>query len=115
MTREIFMRGDFSNACSICLLGLTLLCVSQAQAEEKDELASAKRLIEQVQIALERASIAEKQSETAQLPRYFFDYPRIKTDLDAIKAGIDHYLMPARGQPKNPGGLSGHYRQERPQ
>ncbi|MDR0217671.1 MAG: RAQPRD family integrative conjugative element protein [Enterobacteriaceae bacterium] len=109
------MHCNFSISYSACLLGLTLLCASQAQAAEKDELASAKRLIEQVQIALERANIAEKQSETAQLPRYFFDYPRIQTDLGIIKAGIDHYLMPARGQPKNPGGLSGHYRQERPQ
>ncbi|MDC9595071.1 integrative conjugative element protein, RAQPRD family, partial [Xenorhabdus sp. IM139775] len=86
-----------------------------AQASEKDELAGAKRLIEQVQVALERASIAEKPSDLSKLPRYDFDYRRIKADLNTIKAGIDHYLIPSRAQPNESGTLSGHYRQERVQ
>ncbi|MEQ1977650.1 RAQPRD family integrative conjugative element protein [Xenorhabdus sp. SGI240] len=109
------MRGGFSISCSACLLGLAVLCMPLAQAAEKDELASAKRLIEQVQMALERASIAEKQSDTSKLPRYDFDYQRIKTDLNTLKAGIDHYLTPSREQPQGSGTLSGHYRQENPQ
>ncbi|MBD1228839.1 RAQPRD family integrative conjugative element protein [Xenorhabdus griffiniae] len=109
------MRGNFSNAGSAYLLGLTLLCVPLAQAAEKDELASAKRLIEQVQIALERASIAEKPSDTSTRPRYDFDYGRIRADLNTIKAGIDRYLMPSRDQPRDPVPLSGDDRQEHPQ
>ncbi|WP_099137484.1 RAQPRD family integrative conjugative element protein, partial [Xenorhabdus budapestensis] len=102
----------FSLSCSVGLLGLAVLCMPRAHAAEKDELASAKRLIEQVQMALERASIAENQSDTAKRPRYNFDYQRIQADLNTIKAGIDHYLTPSRDQPHESGILSGHYRQE---
>ncbi|MDE9437917.1 RAQPRD family integrative conjugative element protein [Xenorhabdus bovienii] len=108
------MRGDFSLSRSACLLSLILVCVPLAQAAEKDELASAKRLIEQVQIALERASLAEKQADIPTRPRYYFDYLRIKADLSTIKAGIDYYLTPSRAQQQASGTLSGHYRQERP-
>ncbi|MDC9591567.1 RAQPRD family integrative conjugative element protein [Xenorhabdus sp. XENO-10] len=109
------MRCCFFLSRSACLLGLTVLCMSLAHAAEKDELASAKRLIEQVQIALERASIAEKQSAPSKRPRYDFDYSHIKADLNTIKAGIDHYLTPSRDQPRDPEPISGHYRQENPQ
>ncbi|WFQ79392.1 RAQPRD family integrative conjugative element protein [Xenorhabdus sp. SF857] len=109
------MRGGFSISCSACLLGFIMLCLPLAHAAEKDELASAKRLIEQVQMALERASIAENQSDTAKYPRYDFDYQRIQADLNTLKAGIDHYLTPSRDQPHEFGALSGHDRQENPQ
>ncbi|MBI6549786.1 RAQPRD family integrative conjugative element protein [Xenorhabdus lircayensis] len=107
------MRGDFSLSRSACLLGLTLVCMPLAQAAEKDELASAKNLIDQVQMALERANLAEKQADTPTRPRYYFDYLRIKADLSTIKAGIDRYLTPSRAQQQASGTLSGHYRQER--
>ncbi|CDG17159.1 RAQPRD family integrative conjugative element protein [Xenorhabdus doucetiae] len=103
----------FSLFRAACLLGLTVLCIPLAQASEKDELAGAKRLIEQVQVALERASIAEKPSGLSKFPRYDFDYRRIKADLNTIKAGIDHYLTPSRAQPGETTSLSGQYRQER--
>ncbi|MBD2799569.1 RAQPRD family integrative conjugative element protein [Xenorhabdus szentirmaii] len=108
------MRGNFSLSRSACLLGLSLLCMPLAQAAEKDELASAKRLIEQVQMALERARIVAP-ADTEILSRYHFDYARIRADLNTIKAGIDHYLTPSRDQPDKPIPLSGHYRQENPQ
>ncbi|QTL39066.1 RAQPRD family integrative conjugative element protein [Xenorhabdus budapestensis] len=109
------MRGCFSISGSVCLLGLTVLCMPLAYAAEKDELASANRLIEQVQMALERASIVEKQSDPSEHPRYEFDYSRIRADLNTIKTGIDHYLTPSRDQPRDPVSLSGDYRQEHPQ
>ncbi|MBD2816386.1 RAQPRD family integrative conjugative element protein [Xenorhabdus sp. Flor] len=109
------MRGSCSLFRSACLLGLTLLCIPLAQAAEKDELASAKNLIEQVQIALERANIAEKQVDAPTFPRYYFDYARISADLNTIKTGIDHYLTPSRGQLGESAPLSGQYRQEHPQ
>ncbi|CDM88725.1 RAQPRD family integrative conjugative element protein [Xenorhabdus bovienii] len=109
------MRDCFSISGSASLLGLTVLCMPLAHVGEKDELASAKRLIEQVQIALERANIAEKPSGPSKLPRYEFDYSRIRADLNTIKVGIDNYLAPSRSQPDESGILSGHYRQEHPQ
>ncbi|MBD2812742.1 RAQPRD family integrative conjugative element protein [Xenorhabdus sp. Vera] len=108
------MRCCFSLSRSACLLGLTVLCVPLAQAAEKDELASAKNLIDQVQMALERANLAEKQADTPTRPRYDFDYLRIRADLSTIKAGIDHYLTPSRAQQQASGSVSGHYRQEHP-
>ncbi|MDE1476122.1 RAQPRD family integrative conjugative element protein [Xenorhabdus bovienii] len=108
------MRGDFSLSRSACLLSLILVCVPLAQAAEKDELASAKNLIDQVQMALERASLAEKQVDISKFPRYDFDYLRIRADLSTIKAGIDHYLTPSRAQQQTSGSVSGHYRQEHP-
>ncbi|WP_237385428.1 integrative conjugative element protein, RAQPRD family [Xenorhabdus sp. Sc-CR9] len=107
------MRGCFSLSRSACLLGLTVLCVPLVQAAENDELASATRLIEQVQIALERASIAGTPAESEKPPRYHFDYTRIRADLHTIRTGIEHYLMPSREQPDEPAPLSGQYRQER--
>ncbi|MBD1229561.1 RAQPRD family integrative conjugative element protein [Xenorhabdus griffiniae] len=68
------MWDNVSNAGSVCLLSLAVLCTPQVQAAEKDELASAKRLIEQVQIVLERARIAEQSADNTQSPRYTFDY-----------------------------------------
>ncbi|WP_426576182.1 RAQPRD family integrative conjugative element protein [Xenorhabdus stockiae] len=109
------MRGGFSISGAACLLGLTVLCMPIAQAEEKDGLASAKRLIEQVQMALERASLVEKQPDPSEHPRYEFDYSRIRADLNTLKAGIDHYLTPSRDQPREHVPLSGDYRQEHPQ
>ncbi|CDG22555.1 conserved hypothetical protein [Xenorhabdus poinarii G6] len=109
------MHGCFSLSRSACLLSLILVCVPLAQAAEKDELASAKNLIDQVQMALERASLAEKQDDISTRPRYHFDYLRIKADLSTIKAGIDHYLTPSRAQQQGSGSVSGHYRQEHPQ
>ncbi|PHM50136.1 exported protein [Xenorhabdus sp. KK7.4] len=66
-------------------------------------------------MALERASIAEKQSAPSEHPRYHFDYSRIRADLHTLKAGIDRYLSPSRDQPRVPVPLSGDYRQEHPQ
>ncbi|PHM64157.1 exported protein [Xenorhabdus stockiae] len=109
------MRGGFSISGAVCLLGLTVLCMPLAQAAEKDELASAKRLIEQVQMALERASLVEKQSDPSEHPRYHFNYSRIRADLHTLKIGIDHYLSPSREQPRVPVPLSGDYRQEHSQ
>ncbi|MDE1486561.1 RAQPRD family integrative conjugative element protein [Xenorhabdus bovienii] len=108
------MRCCFSLSRSACLLSLILVCVPLAQAAEKDELASAKNLIDQVQMALERANLAEKQADIPTRPRYDFDYLRIRADLNTIKAGIDHYLTPSRAQQQESNVLSGHYRQERP-
>nr|WP_159465205.1 RAQPRD family integrative conjugative element protein [Scandinavium goeteborgense] len=97
-----------------CFLALTLLTALPAQASEKDELASAQRLLVQVQAALERARVAAVQADTPERGRFFFDYSRATTDLSTIDNGISRYLEPSRAQPRDAGSVAGNYRSERP-
>ncbi|MFV1478541.1 RAQPRD family integrative conjugative element protein [Serratia marcescens] len=97
-----------------CVLGLTLLSVFPAQASEKDELASAQRMLVQVQAALERARVAAVQADPSYRGRFFFDYARATADLKTIHAGIDRYQEPSRAQPRDGGAVAGNYRRERP-
>ncbi|MBO1811305.1 RAQPRD family integrative conjugative element protein [Serratia ureilytica] len=97
-----------------CVLGLTLLTVFSVQASEKDELASAQRMLVQVQAALERARVAAVQADPSDRGRFFFDYARATADLKTIHAGIDRYLEPSRAQPRDAGAVAGNYRRERP-
>ncbi|POW52732.1 RAQPRD family integrative conjugative element protein (plasmid) [Pantoea piersonii] len=96
------------------VLGLTFLASSPASASEKDELASAQRMIVQVQASLERARVAAAQADPSERGRYFFDYQRANGDLKTISAGIDRYLVPTRAQPRDLSGVAGNYRRERP-
>jgi len=41
--------------------------------------------------------------------RYSFDYPRLSSDIDLIRQGINGYITPSRAQPRNPPELTGHY------
>lgn len=96
------------------LLGLTLLSAAPALASESDELASARRMLVQVQAALERARVASVQADPSERGRFYFDYARATADLGTIDAGIDRYLTPSRAQPRDAGTVGGHYRRERP-
>lgn len=80
-----------------CLLGLTLLTALPAFAAEKDEQASAQRMLIQVQAALERARVAAVQADPSERGRFFFDYARATADLKTINTGIDRYLEPSLG------------------
>lgn len=97
-----------------CLLGLTLLAALPSQASEKDELASAQRMLIQVQSALERARVAAVQADPSERGRFYFDYQRATSDLKTINSGIDRYLEPSRAQPRDVGAVAGNYRRERP-
>lgn len=97
-----------------CVLGASLLFCDVANASEKDELASAQRLLDQVQASLERARVVAAQSDPADRARYHFDYQRITADLNAIRTGIDTYLAPSRAQPREASSIAGNYRRERP-
>ncbi|WP_034949232.1 integrative conjugative element protein, RAQPRD family [Erwinia oleae] len=97
-----------------CLLGLTLLTALPVHASEKDELASAQRLLIQAQAALERARVAAVQADRPERERFWFDYSRATSDLKTIHAGIDRYLEPSRAQPRDAGFVAGNYRRERP-
>ncbi|HGP0625131.1 TPA: RAQPRD family integrative conjugative element protein [Serratia marcescens] len=97
-----------------CVLGLILLTALPAFAAEKDELASAQRMLIQVQAALERARVAAAQADPSERGRFFFDYARATADLKTINAGIDCYLEPSRAQPRDGSAVAGNYRRERP-
>ena len=45
--------------------------------------------------------------------RYYFDYPRIHGDITTLRSGIEHYLTPARAQPRDTATLVGQYREEK--
>ncbi|HHK8230826.1 TPA: RAQPRD family integrative conjugative element protein [Serratia marcescens] len=96
------------------LLGLSFLIALPVQAAEKDELASAQRMLVQVQAALERARVAAVQADPSERGRFFFDYARATSDLKTINAGIDRYLEPSRAQPRDGSAVAGNYRRERP-
>ncbi|MEC5504998.1 RAQPRD family integrative conjugative element protein [Klebsiella oxytoca] len=102
-------------ACIPGITGLLLLATlsTTAQAAEKDELASARRQLDQVQASLERARVAAAQASPAEQGRFFFDYRQATSDLNTIRAGIDRYLEPSRAQPRT-SSVSGNFRRERP-
>ena len=95
------------------MLFLSTFAIS-VQATEQDELATAMRQLDQVQAALERARVAAVQSGSSEPSRYFFDYPRVRADLETIRDGIDRDLTPSRAQPRTTSAVNGHYRRERP-
>lgn len=104
-----------SNRMPIMAASLLFFLLSPiAKAAEKDELASALRLLEQVQASLARARAAETQENPTESRRYFFDYQQAATDLKTMSSGINHYLAPSRAQPRESGVVSGNYRRERP-
>ncbi|HCD2884001.1 TPA: RAQPRD family integrative conjugative element protein [Klebsiella oxytoca] len=102
-------------ACIPGITGLLLLATlsTTVQAAEKDELASARRQLDQVQASLERARVTAVQSSPDEQGRFFFDYRQATSDLNTIRAGIDRYLEPSRSQPRA-SSVSGNYRRERP-
>ena len=102
-------------ACIPGITGLLLLATlsTTAQAAEKDELASARCQLDQLQASLERARVAAAQTDPAEQGRFFFDYRQATSDLNTIRAGIDRYLQPSRSQPRALS-VSGNYRRERP-
>lgn len=91
-----------------------LFPVMSAFGAEQDELASTLKLLEQVTASVERARVLSVQDEPH--ARYFFDYTRLQSDLQTIRAGIELYLIPTRAQPRETTllGIGGNYRQEHP-
>ncbi len=79
-------------------------------APEREQLASIAR---QIELADRLTSHLADQAVTAQpeRARYYFDYVRLRADLQRIRAGLQDYLVPQRAQPRDPGPLSGEYLQ----
>ncbi|HAX5136951.1 raqprd family integrative conjugative element protein [Escherichia coli] len=78
---------------------------------ESTQLALALKQLDGVKNSLERArnsASADSQS------RYFFDYLQAQQDLTTVEQGIQHYLAPARAQPRAVQPLSASYQRENP-
>lgn len=94
---------------SIILL-LVLPIGSQAYASpESTQLALALKQLDGVKTSLERA---QTRASTNPQSRYFFDYLQAQQDLATIEQGIQHYLTPARAQPRAIPPLSASYQRE---
>lgn len=92
------------------LSGLLLAGPAMATpATEQENLALLLGQLSQMDATLQRA---EKQASVASEPRFFFDYRQARADIGAMRTGVEHYLAPARAQPRTVAPLAGQYRQE---
>jgi len=101
---------------SIGITQIMLICMVSvsAIASELDELATTLRLLDQVQLSLDRARTVAAQSDPNNRRRYLFDYKKANEDLNTMRAGIDRYTQPSRAQPLDYGKVSGDYTRGRP-
>ncbi|MFP1824536.1 integrative conjugative element protein, RAQPRD family [Lonsdalea quercina] len=99
---------------------LTRLCLSATMlagpvyaipTTEQASLALMLTQLDHIEATLQRA---QAQASLAPAERFFFDYPQACADIKAIRTGIQHYLVPARAQPRTIVPLSGRYRLEEP-
>lgn len=100
-------------ACGLCGLGIA----SSATADDVDEiqrrdLALIQSQIEQIKLVAARID-ARQQSADPAATRLYFDIPRLRSDLEAVSHGIDHYLAPDRLQPRVLAPLAGDYLDDR--
>lgn len=93
---------------------LFFFLTSIVQASELDELATTQRLLDQVQLSLDRARTVAAQSDPKNRRRYLFDYKKANEDLNTMRAGIERYTQPSRAQPLDYGKVSGDYTRGRP-
>ncbi|EOX8445284.1 RAQPRD family integrative conjugative element protein [Salmonella enterica] len=81
-----------------------------APLTEREELTLSLNQLTQIEASLHRA---QQSARTGINERYYFDYPRIHDDITTLRSGIEHYLTPARAQPRNTATLVGQYREEK--
>jgi RAQPRD family integrative conjugative element protein len=96
------------------LVALFLLsCLFSAQLAADDATPEHARLdavLRQID-TIERLIAEETARSHSEQSRYYFDYVRLKEDLERMRRGIHDYLAPARAQPRDPVELTGEYRQ----
>ena len=95
------------------LLIVSLLITSSALAApltEREELILSLNQLTQIEASLHRA---QQSAKTGINERYYFNYPRIHSDITTLRSGIEHYLTPARAQPRDTATLIGQYRKEK--
>lgn len=81
-----------------------------APLTECEELTLSLDQLPQIEASLHRA---QQSARTSINERYYFDYPRIHGDITTLRNGIEHYLTPARAQPRDTVKLVGQYREEK--
>ncbi|EHO4421600.1 conjugal transfer protein [Salmonella enterica] len=81
-----------------------------APLTEREELTLSLYQLTQIEASLHRA---QQSARTGINERYYFDYPRIHGDITTLRNGIEHYLIPARAQPRDTAKLVGQYREEK--
>ncbi|MFJ5475270.1 RAQPRD family integrative conjugative element protein [Pectobacterium carotovorum] len=94
-----------------CYWSLLVLLSQSVLASELDEIATTQRLLDQVQLSLNRARTVAAQSDPNSRRRYLFDCKKANEDLNTMRAGIDRYT---RAQPLDYGKVSGDYTRGRP-
>ncbi|QMR55629.1 hypothetical protein EGK38_019990 [Enterobacter hormaechei] len=108
------MGSNHSLSKAIIFFILSVVLSTTALASELDELATTQRLLDQVQLSLDRARSVAAQSDPNNRRRYLFDYKKANEDLNTMRAGIDRYTQPSRAQPLDYGKVSGDYTRGRP-
>ncbi|MBZ3655963.1 conjugal transfer protein [Salmonella enterica subsp. enterica serovar Senftenberg] len=89
----------------------TMIIVRTARPlTEREELTLSLNQLTQIEASLHRA---QQSARTDINERYYFDYPRIHGDITTLRSGIEHYLTPARAQPRDTATLVGQYRKEK--
>lgn len=81
-----------------------------APLTEREELTLSLSQLTQIEASLNRA---QQSARTSVSERYYFDYPRIYSDITTLRSGIEHYLTPTRAQPRDTAALVGQYREEK--
>lgn len=112
MSKRLHPPADRHHSLRLILALLLGLCFSgYASADdatpEHARLAAALRQLDSIE-RLVAQQAAQQRDEHA---RYHFDYTRLATDLERVRAGIRDYLTPTRAQPRDPAVLLGDYRQ----
>ncbi|HCT3347426.1 TPA: RAQPRD family integrative conjugative element protein [Citrobacter koseri] len=77
---------------------------------EREELTLSLSQLNQIEASLNRA---QQSARTDINERYYFDYPRIHSDITTLRSGIANYLTPIRAQPRDTATLVGQYREEK--
>ncbi|MBS3048845.1 RAQPRD family integrative conjugative element protein [Enterobacter mori] len=93
------------------IVSLLITCpVFASSLTEREELTLSLSQLNQIEASLHRA---KQSARTGTNERYYFDYPRIHSDITTLRRGIEHYLTPARAQPRDTAALVGQYREEK--
>ena len=91
-------------ALTIALAGASPASAGDATAEH-EQLAALARQLNLIDRLAEHAANTAPQERA----RYYFDYVRLRTDLQRVRAGLQDYLVPQRAQPRDPVPLAGDY------
>lgn len=95
---------------SIIVLLFGITTAFAASLTEREELTLSLNQLTQIEASLHRA---QQSARTGINERYYFDYPRIHSDITTLRSGIENYLTPTRAQPRDTATLVGQYREEK--